>query len=87
MTIKKLIKDYGDIRISLNKLENDVTPWSDANADTRMSIKAKIYNLRANARDYKSKDDVSMARAKLIYEASFELEDELDGLGEIPDED
>lgn len=88
ITIKRLFKDYGDIRLSLNKLEQAATnPWSDMNADTRLRIKAKIYTLRINAKEYKSKDEINMARAKLIYESSFELEDELNSLEDIPDED
>lgn len=87
MTIKRLFKDYGDVRLSLNKLEQDATPWSDMNADTRLRIKVKIYTLRINAKEYKSKDEINMARAKLIYETSFELEDEINSLEAIPDED
>lgn len=87
MTIKRLIKDYGDVRLSLNKLEREETPWADMHADVRLHIKIKIFTLRINAREYKSKDEVCMKRAEMIYESTFEMEDELDGLEAIPDEE
>lgn len=86
MTIKRLIKDYGDCRMSLNKLEREETPWADMHADERTHIRIKILTLRINAREYKSKDEVCMKRAEMIYESSFELEDELNSLEAIPDE-
>ena len=87
ITIKRLFKDYGDCRLSLNKLEKEVTPWSDENADTFLRIKAKIYTLRINAKEYKSKNEINMARAKLIYESSFDMEDEINDLALPPEED
>ena len=86
-TIKKLIKDYGDARTSLNKLSREETPWADMHANERTNIRIKILTLRLNAKEYVSKDEVKMKRANMIYEATFEMEDELDSLGGIPDED